>query len=106
MNKRLRKKRFNNKTHPIFQGIHRQQSGRGLRLFAGKENCIILDHAGGLPDTEVKWSLEGAKKRSMRMVDITAIKACPECIHTRPRCFCIFEGLKCFVCGSAVIGIQ
>ena len=78
--------------------LDRQQSGRGLRLFKGKENCIILDHAGnwikhGLPDTEVKWSLEGAKKRSMRMVDITAIKTCPEC-------FCIHEPAPmCPLCG-------
>jgi DNA repair protein RadD len=44
--------------------VHLQQVGRGLRTHPGKDNVVILDHAGntdrhGLPDDERQWSLEG-----------------------------------------------
>ena len=44
-----------------------QMSGRGLRLYSGKENCILIDHSGliqrhGFLDDEVYWSLDGKDK--------------------------------------------
>lgn len=50
-------------------GLYLQQVGRGLRAAEGKQDCIILDHAGcclrhGLPDDDRDWSLEGARRRS------------------------------------------
>jgi superfamily II DNA or RNA helicase len=44
-------------------GLHLQMCGRGLRTAPGKENVIILDHAGnmarhGRPDDVITWTLE------------------------------------------------
>jgi superfamily II DNA or RNA helicase len=44
-------------------GLHLQMCGRGLRTAPGKENVIILDHAGnmlrhGRPDDEITWTLD------------------------------------------------
>lgn len=44
--------------------LYIQQAGRGLRLFEGKENCIILDHANntqehGHIEEEREWTLDG-----------------------------------------------
>ena len=43
--------------------LHLQMLGRGLRTADGKENCLIIDHAGnvvrlGFASDEVLWSLE------------------------------------------------
>jgi len=42
---------------------YRQRSGRALRPFPGKEDCIIIDHSGaifmhGFPDEDMEWSLD------------------------------------------------
>jgi DNA repair protein RadD len=51
--------------------LYLQSIGRGLRAAPGKENVIILDHAGnierhGPPDAPTDWSLEGRKAREAR----------------------------------------
>jgi superfamily II DNA or RNA helicase len=48
-------------------GLHLQMCGRGLRTAPGKENVIILDHAGntarhGRPDDEITWTLESDQR--------------------------------------------
>jgi len=85
--------------------LYLQQVGRALRVFAGKEYAIILDHVGnvarhGLPDTDREWSLEGVKKRTRKDdqpdISITTCKqcysiypsrlsACPVCRAGRPQ---------------------
>lgn len=78
-------------------GLHRQQIGRGLRLFAGKSKLIILDHAGntlvhGLPDERVEWSLAGGAKREASGERAVALRNCPKCLAVHkfslacPRC--------------------
>src|SRR5690606_39068779 len=61
-----------------------QQCGRALRVFDGKENAIICDHAGnvfqhGLPDDDRRWSLEARAKRSRGASDAVPIHQCPLC---------------------------
>lgn len=61
-----------------------QRWGRVLRIFPGKENAMILDHAQncmrhGLPDDEREWSLEDGddtKKKS----EVVGVKICPKCL--------------------------
>lgn len=72
----------------VSTGLYLQQCGRGLRLYPGKENTIILDHVGnclrhGLPDEDREWSLEGEKKRKKKKKEQeeadVKIKQCPIC---------------------------
>lgn len=68
-------------------GLHKQQVGRPLRIFPGKSEAIICDHAGnvyqhGLPDDDIEWSLQGKKGRksaSGTVNDATPIKTCKTC---------------------------
>jgi superfamily II DNA or RNA helicase len=59
--------------------LYIQQAGRGTRPHQGKEDFIILDHAGnviehGLIESEMKCVLKGFKKNPVRQ--ITTCKAC------------------------------
>lgn len=61
--------------------LHLQMVGRVLRPADGKENAIILDHAGnswrhGLPDEEHPWSLEGKKARPKKKPVVTICERC------------------------------
>lgn len=68
-------------------GLYLQQVGRCLRVFPGKTEAIILDHAGnvkrhGLPDEDRVWTLEGkAKKRKSKPTEVP-VKTCPKCFAT------------------------
>lgn len=75
-----------------------QSIGRGLRLSAGKSECIILDHAGnslthGLPDDEREWSLEDREKRKKAAPSEVPVKQCSECF------FVFRPAPKCPSCG-------
>lgn len=65
--------------------LYLQQVGRALRPAPGKDEAIILDHAGnalrhGLPDDDRDWSLEGAKRSGRkRDPDDIPVKSCPKC---------------------------
>lgn len=57
---------MNRPTHSL--GLYLQQAGRGLRIYPGKQDCVILDHAGnykrhGAPDEPRDWTLTGRKPR-------------------------------------------
>lgn len=61
-----------------------QQMGRALRIAAGKDKAIILDHAGntlrhGLPTDAVEWSLDSAKRKGQ------GVKDCPGCGASVPK---------------------
>lgn len=77
-------------------GRHMQRVGRGLRPEAGKENLILLDHAGstfvfGMPDEDREWSLDGRPKKEQA----PATKQCKEC-------FAIFSRASvCPECGHS-----
>jgi len=79
-------------------GLYLQQVGRALRKFPGKENAIILDHAGnyylhGHPLTERAWSLD-AKSRKDRKENPPTTTDCPKCFAVWPG-----EPKKCPSCG-------
>jgi len=82
-------------------GLYRQCVGRGLRIFTGKNDCLVLDHGGnverlGFIDDEVEWSLDSKchavkeakpkKKKERAPVICTACSlvfsaqpSCPDC---------------------------
>ena len=84
--------------------LYLQMGGRGLRIHpeSGKQDCIILDHAGcahahGFVDEDREWSLDGKKKRGavkreqpVRTCDKcfaayhAALRVCPECGYAPP----------------------
>jgi len=83
--------------------LHLQQGGRVLRMYEGKENAFILDHAGnwerfGLVDQVRSWSLEGVERKDKRSSE--GIKNLRRC----PKCFMVFSvGLShCPQCGNAI----
>lgn len=66
-------------------GLHRQQVGRVLRPYKGKEYSLIIDHVGnirrhGMPDEEILWTLEGeTKKEKKEREEQERLKRCGEC---------------------------
>jgi DNA repair protein RadD len=85
-------------------GLHLQQIGRVLRPYPGKEQAIILDHAGntmrhGMPDEPREWSLDGRPKSTRKALEqAQCIKTCPKCFAaSRPSAPC------CPYCGAAFI---
>jgi len=70
-------------------GLYLQQVGRALRIFPGKDEAIILDHANavrthGFPDDDRDWSLLGSEKRKNTKKSETPVKSCPVCFATVP----------------------
>lgn len=65
--------------------LYLQQVGRALRTYPGKEEALILDHAGntlrhGFPDELREWSLEGVKKnRGEESEANVSVKVCKQC---------------------------
>lgn len=79
-----------------------QCAGRGMRSHPGKEDCILIDHAGcllyhGFPDRDIEWPLdpcdnidkvnEKKAKESATMICVkcsavfSGTRTCPECGH-------------------------
>ena len=86
-------------------GLYLQQVGRALRVCEGKEEAIILDHAGnalrhGLPDEIREWNLDPQEKRKRAASDAPPIKQCDEC-------FAVHEPAPvCPVCGHVYHVVQ
>lgn len=84
-----------------------QMCGRGMRLYPGKVDCLVLDLCGvttvdGLdmhPDDDVIYSLEGKPIRSARenQEDEFHVRQCPECGACVP--FAEFRLSVCPECG-------
>jgi DNA repair protein RadD len=85
-------------------GLFRQMAGRGLRPALGKENLLLLDHAGatfehGLITDPILWSLREDRKAVNREQSARAagykprLASCPECSAVR------LEGKPCEICG-------
>lgn len=75
-----------------------QQSGRALRVFPGKSEALILDHAGntmrhGMPDEEREWSLGGRDSKKNSKADSSdSVRVCPVCFAA--------QWSKKLVCGN------
>jgi superfamily II DNA or RNA helicase len=85
-------------------GLYRQMAGRGLRPALGKENLLLLDHAGatfahGLITDPISWSLREDRKAVNREHSVRAmghkpgLTTCPECWAVR------VQGKPCDSCG-------
>ncbi|NJM00697.1 MAG: hypothetical protein HC924_18870 [Synechococcaceae cyanobacterium SM2_3_2] len=74
--------------------LYLQMVGRALRPAEGKQNAIIIDHAGlinehGLPTANRTWSLQGKPKNDDKQQSAPT-KECPECDSIIP--------LGCHIC--------
>ena len=74
--------------------LYLQQVGRALRPLPGKEEAIILDHAGnsithGLPDDVREWSLADRERRKRAAPSEVPVRQCEECFFVyRPAPAC------------------
>jgi superfamily II DNA or RNA helicase len=81
-------------------GPYLQMVGRGLRLFPGKLDCVVLDHANsfamhGSPLIEYEYSLSGRiKKKSVKANAQRKIKACMKCFAINQ-----LSESNCIACG-------
>lgn len=79
-------------------GLLVQMCGRGMRLFPGKENCLVLDMASNLerhgPVTHIRPP-EGSRKHKLDRDG----KLCPRC-----RSVCQIDDLECPDCGHIFEG--
>lgn len=71
-------------------GLYVQMFGRVLRILAGKQFGIVIDHVGnvakhGLPDAPRTWDLERKGKRAQSDDDVMPVKTCPECTFVYER---------------------
>lgn len=72
---------------------HKQMLGRGMRPFEGKDDLLILDHAGnvtrpglGFPDEDIEWTLDGKKKANKQSDPKKAPREPTVC----KKCFCAY----------------
>lgn len=83
-------------------GLYLQMAGRTLRPWPGKDDCVLIDHAGavydhGFVDEEVLWDLDSEGKvqerQAARQKKESKVVTCPECKAQ-------FKGLaECPECG-------
>ncbi len=82
--------------------LYLQSVGRGFRIADGKEDCLVLDHAGsvrrfGFPTEVRRWSLNGKGNWGGQIKDgrgeLSRVIKCPECRA------CFPPGPKCPECG-------
>lgn len=79
------------------KALDSQMNGRGMRIYPGKKDVIILDFVNNLqthghPYSSYSWNFYGAKKRKKKGQHIDSIKLCQ-------KCFMYYEGEKCPYCG-------
>lgn len=77
-----------------------QSIGRGLRTAPGKNDLVVLDHAGnayqhGLPTEAREWSLEGARRSTRCNGDVESVRQCERCYFVFP------PAPVCPACGHA-----
>ncbi len=81
-----------------------QACGRGLRASPGKEDCVVIDHAGavlyhGFPDADRQWTLDDATDQAKEYRDQMAEGKVPTPV-TCPECSYMYSGRPdCPMCG-------
>lgn len=84
-------------------GLYLQMAGRGLRIFDGKKDCILIDHGGsvynhGRVEWSREWTLDGEEK-AWSEVDVT--KKEKEMLQCRS-CDLVYQGQsECPDCGTS-----
>ena len=85
-------------------GLWLQQCGRCLRPAPGKQNAVLLDHAGntyrhGLPTELHGWTLEGTPRSERRVRDQPTVSSVRICLH----CFAASPSgtVSCGTCGNS-----
>lgn len=74
-------------------GLHVQKMGRGMRLWEGKNDCLVLDFAGNITFHGPLDQIKGRSKKKGMGGD-APVKVCPECHEL------CFAGIRvCFNCG-------
>jgi superfamily II DNA or RNA helicase len=90
-------------------GLHRQQVGRVMRAFPGKEFAWIIDTVGntgsrsgnvwmpkhGLPDDDYEWTLAGDTMKKSKNNDMPPPRICPYCFGASRS-----GSTKCTICGE------
>ena len=81
--------------------LYLQQVGRILRVSPGKEDAMLLDHAGnilrhGLPDDDRPWSLEGHAGAVAAAGARSSVRICPNCYAANR----VSAKLTCSVCNQ------
>ena len=83
-------------------GLYRQCVGRGLRIAKGKDDLVLIDHAGviaehGYITDEIEWSLDSEEKGWRKSKAKEKEKKPMKC----PSCHSVVEGVStCPTCGS------
>lgn len=81
--------------------LYLQMIGRGLRTADGKEEVLVLDHAGlvyehGFPDADWEWSLAGGAREAR----LEKAREGKERLRKCPKCFLVHSPLEvCPSCG-------
>ena len=81
--------------------LWRQQVGRILRPFPGKERAILLDHTGnclrhGFAESPIEWTLDPARPKKATE-KVFANRVCPQCFRTHawalacPECHYVYQ---------------
>lgn len=79
---------------------YKQMVGRGMRVWEGKEDCLLLDHSGcvynhGFPDEDIPWTLSGKEKidevvkkarKEGKMKEQIVCKKCHAMFSGKPAC--------------------
>lgn len=80
-------------------GLFVQQFGRALRLLAGKQFAIIIDHVGnvdrhGLPDADRVWSLTHTGRDATTQAAVSMVRVCDNCTgaYSRVKNICPYCG--------------
>lgn len=73
----------------LSRSLDRQMTGRGLRSFPGKSDCLVFDHAGnvfrhGFPTDPETFTLEGFERRPRPEQRLPGIKTCKRCFAVVP----------------------
>lgn len=81
-------------------GLYVQMLGRGTRLAAGKDNCLVLDYSGNVrrhgpvDAIEILGRGQAAGKSEKTEVDTVRAKACPQCSE-----LVALRTMECLDCG-------
>lgn len=75
-------------------GLYIQMIGRGLRLFPGKEDCLVLDFGGNIGRHGPVDAPRVRIDRNSESVGAAPVKFCPQC-----KSACSLGSLECLVCG-------